>query len=67
MLHLKSRVHLHEVELISNGIKNEFNGACVDIAHGLGCFNCGLTNLLSDFLADLRGGLLNNLLVTSLH
>jgi hypothetical protein len=67
VLHLESGVHLHEVELIGNGIKNEFNGAGVHIANGLGSFDCGLTDLLSDFLADLRGSLLYHLLVTSLH
>ena len=67
MLHLEYGVHLHKVELIGNGIKNELNGAGVHIANGLGSLDCGLTDLLSDLLADLRGGLLNNLLVTSLH
>ena len=53
MFHLESGVHLHKVELIGNGIKNEFNGAGVHIANGLGSFDCGLTDLISDFLGDV--------------
>ena len=67
MLHLQSRVHLHEVELTGDCVKDEFDGARIDVADGLGSLDSRLSDLLSDLLADLRGCLLDDLLVTSLH
>lgn len=67
MLHLKSSVHFHEVELIGNGIKDEFNSSSIDVANSFGSLDSGLTDLLSNLLADLRRCFLDDFLVTSLH
>ena len=66
MFHLQTCVHLHEVELIVGSIKDEFNGTSIHITDSLGSFDCGLTNLCADLLSDLRGCLLDDLLMTSL-
>lgn len=67
MLNLESCVHLHKVELVSDGIKNEFDCSCVDIADSFGSLDSSLTDLLPDGRADLRRSLFNNFLVTSLN
>ena len=66
MFHLKSGIHFHEVKLICDCIKNEFNCSCIDIANSLCRLDCSLTNLLPNALTDLGWCLLDDLLVTSL-
>ena len=67
MLYLKSRVHFHEVKLVSCCIKNEFNSTSVVVTNSFSCSNCGLTNLLSQFWRNTRRSLFNNFLVASLN
>ena len=66
VLDLQTSIHLHEIELICHGVKDKLYRSSINIAHCFGCLNCGLTNLGSNCLSNLRGSLLNNFLMTSL-
>ena len=66
VFHLQTCVHLHEVEFVISGVKDEFDGTCVNITDSLGSFDCGLTDLCADLLSDLRRCLLDDLLMAAL-
>ena len=66
VFHLQACVHLHEVELVISGVKDEFYGTSVNIADSFGSLYCGLTDLCADLLSNLRRSLLDHLLMTAL-
>ncbi len=53
MLDLKTCVHLHKVELISDSVENELNSTGIHITNSSCSLDGSLSNLFSDFLADL--------------
>ena len=66
MFHLQTSVHLHEVEPIIGGIKDEFNGTSIHIADSFGSLDCGLPNMSADLLSNLRWCLFDDLLMAAL-
>ena len=66
VFHLQACVHLHEVELVISGVKDEFDGTSVNIADSFGSLDGGLTDLCADLLSNLRRCLLDDFLMTAL-
>ena len=66
VFHLQTCVHLHEVELVISGVKDEFDGTSVNIPDSFGSLDGGLTDLCADLLSNLRRCLLDDLLMTAL-
>jgi len=50
MLNLQARIHLHEVELVCVGVKNELNSSSVVIAYSLSSSDCSLSHLGAQLL-----------------
>jgi len=67
MLDLKTCVHLHKVELISDSVKNELNSTSIYITNSSCSLDSSLSNLFSNILANLWWCLFNYLLMSSLH
>mmetsp|Transcript_94283 Transcript_94283/g.129880 ORF Transcript_94283/g.129880 Transcript_94283/m.129880 type:complete len:246 (-) Transcript_94283:217-954(-) len=67
MLNLQTSVHLHEEEILSIVIEDEFNGTCIHVINSFCSVNRCLTHLSSQHFTNVRWCLLNNLLVSSLH
>jgi hypothetical protein len=67
VLYLEAGVHLHEVELVSVSVEDEFNGTGVGVVNGLSSGDGSLTHLLSEFRADIARRFLNNLLMAALN
>jgi len=64
---LQPSVHLHEVELVSLGIKDELNSTSVVVSDGLSGGLRSFADLGAQGGRDVRGTFLNNLLMSSLH
>ena len=73
MLHLQSRVHLHEPDKVRinetlGGIGDEFNRACADVIYRFRSFDSSAANQLAGIRGHTRrGGFLDYLLVTTLQ
>jgi hypothetical protein len=67
VLYLQASIHLHEIELVRDCIKDELNCSSINVANCSCCLNSSFTNLGSDILGNLRGSLLNYFLVSSLN
>lgn len=67
MFDLQASIHLHEIKLVGLGIENKLDCAGIHISDGpRGFYRC-LTDLTANGWCYLRGSLLNDLLVASLH
>lgn len=66
VLHLKTGIHLHEVELLASEVEYELDCAGICVAHRLGsCFGL-VPDVLTDDFVERRGGLFDDLLVAAL-
>ena len=68
VLHLQPCVHFHEEHLLRLGIVDELDGACADVADGLGRRHGYVANAAALLHGEVRGGgLFEHFLVPALH
>jgi hypothetical protein len=66
MLHLETRVHLHEVVTVGSKVEDELDGACIVVADSLGRVDSGYVELFTDLVGDVGGRLFNHFLMAAL-